>query len=99
MPDVKEAVALVTDPANVTRMRASGPEENFAVNQNRVIKALREAGAGKAEARELALQALEKVEGGAAIHASRGAQATARRGDDGSAEQWWVPREAVRFEQ
>jgi hypothetical protein len=94
--DLKSAVALITDPANVTRMGLTGPEQRFAVNQNRVIKALRDDGAGKAEARELALKALEEVSGGAEIHASRGAQAAGGRGD-ATEEHWWVPREAVRF--
>jgi hypothetical protein len=95
MPELDDAVKLVTDPANLTRMGRTGPEEQFAVKQNRVMKALREAGAGKAEARELALKALEQVEGGAEIHATRGAPAG--RGDP-SEEHWWVPRAAVRFE-
>ena len=96
MPEIADAVKLLTDPANVTRMRATGPEERFAVNQNRVIRALRDAGAGKAEARELALKALEEVNGGAEIHATRGAVAAGGRGD-ASEEHWWVPAGAVRF--
>lgn len=96
MADLDDAVKLITDPANVTRMGRTGPEERFAVNQNRVQKALRDAGAGKAEARELALKALEKVKGGAEIHAGRGAQAAGGRGD-ATAEHWWVPAGAVRF--
>ena len=94
--DLKSAVALITDPANVTRMGLTGPEQRFAVNQNRVIKALREDGAGKAEARELALKALEEVKGGAEIRASRGAQAAGGRGETTN-EEWWVPKDAVRF--
>jgi len=94
--DLDEAVKLVTDPANVTRMGKTGPEEQFSVKQNRVLKALREAGAGKAQARELALKALEKVEGGAEIHATRGAPAVGGRGE-ATEEHWWVPKGAVRF--
>lgn len=96
MADLDDAVKLITDPANVTRMGRTGPEEQFAVNQNRVLKALRESGAGKAEARELALKALEEVQGGAEIHAARGAQAAGGRGDT-TAEHWWVPASVVRF--
>ena len=96
MAELDDAVKLVTDPANVTRMGRTGPEEHFAVNRNRVLRALREAGAGKAEARELALKALEKVEGGAEIHATRGAQAAGGRGE-ATEEHWWVPKAAVRF--
>jgi hypothetical protein len=96
MADVDDAVNLITDPANVTRMKQTGPDEQFAVKQNRVLRALRDAGAGKAEARELALKALEQVEGGAELHASRGAPAVGGRGD-ATEEHWWVPAAAVRF--
>jgi hypothetical protein len=61
-----------------------------------VIKALRDQGAGKAEAHELALEALEKVSGGAEIRSPRGARVAGGRGDS-TAEDWWVPRSAVRF--
>jgi hypothetical protein len=97
MADVDDAVKLITDPANVTRMGKTGPDEQFAVKQNRVVRALRDAGAGKAEARELALKALEQVEGGAEIQAHRGAQPVGGRGDT-TEEHWWVPAGAVRFE-
>ena len=96
MPDVDDAVRLVTDPANVSRMGQIGPEEQFAVKQNRVLRALRDAGAGKAEARELALKALEQAGGGAELQAHRGAPAVGR--GDSTEENWWVPRSAVRFE-
>ena len=95
MPTVDDAVELITDPANVTRMRSSGPDERFAVKQNRVLRALRENGAGKAEARELALQALDKVAGGAEVHTGRAPQAGGR--GDREVEDWWVPADAVRF--
>jgi hypothetical protein len=97
MADVDQAVRLVTDPANVTRMGQTGPTEQFAVKQNRVLRALRDAGAGKAEARELALKALEQVEGGAELQAHRGAQPVGGRGD-ATEERWWVPAAVVRFE-
>ena len=97
MAELADAVRLVTDPANVTRMGVTGPDgQRFAVNQKRVVKALREAGAGKAEARELALKALAEVDGDAEIHAARGARPVGGSGDAG-AEHWWVPAEAVRF--
>ena len=95
MPELDDAVKLVTDPANVTRMGVTGPQQQFAVKQNRVLKALRENGAGKAEAHELALEALTKVGGGAELRTSRGAQA-GDRGERGL-EDWWVPADAVRF--
>lgn len=96
MPEIEDAVKLVTEPANVSRMGVMGPQQQrFAVKHQRVLKALREAGAGKAEARELALGALEKVGGGAEIHPGRGPQGGARK--DRDVESWWVPAKAVRF--
>jgi hypothetical protein len=94
MPELADALELVTDPANVSRM-AAGPEERFEVNSSRVLKALREQGAGKAEARELALDALREAGGGAELRTSRGPQ----RGSRGQVEleTWWVPKRAVRF--
>ena len=95
MPEVADALELVTDPANASRMAAAGPEERFEVNSNRVLKLLREQGAGKAEARELALDALREAGGGAELRTSRGPQ----RGNRGQVEleTWWVPKRAVRF--
>jgi hypothetical protein len=95
MADVSDAVKLVTDPANVHRMGVKGPQEQFSVNSKRVIRALRDLGAGKAEARELALEALTEVGGGAEIHASRGKQGGQR--GEANVEDWWVPAETVRF--
>jgi len=95
MADLDHAVKLVTDPANVSRLGATGPQERFAVKSNRVLRALRDGGAGKAEARELALKALDQVGGGAEVHPSRGAQGGAR--GEREVESWWVPAETVRF--
>ena len=96
MPEVADAVKLVTDPANVSRIRTPGPDERFSVNQSRVMRGLRDGGAGKAEARELAFQALDKVGGAVEMHASRGM--SARGKGDAADELWWVPKSAVRFE-
>jgi len=93
---VDDAVKLITDPANVSRIHSAGPDERFAVNAKRVIRGLRDAGAGKAEARELALEALEKVGGGAELRAGRAGQRGG--GSDRGIEDWWVPKSAVRFE-
>lgn len=96
VPDSKDALSLITDPANVSPLPIVGEEERFAVNSKRVVKALRDAGAGKAEARDLALDALAEAGGGAELRAIRGAQVAGGRGDSTS-EDWWVPRSAVRF--
>ena len=97
MPDVDDAVKLITDPANVSPLHVAGPERRFEVNRKRVIRALRDAGAGKAEARDLGLEALDKAGGGAEIQSGRGVSAAGGTHDPG-AEHWWVPRDAVRFE-
>ncbi len=97
MAELEDAVKLVTDPANVTRIGAIGPGgDRFSVKSNRVIRGLREAGAGKAEARELALKALDEVAGGVEAHAGRAGV----RGQQsaGEVEDWWIPASAVRFE-
>jgi hypothetical protein len=96
MPELADAVKIITDPANVADSGVTGPQgERFAVKANRVIRALREAGAGKAEARELALKALDEVGGSVDAHAGRAAQRGARGERD--VEDWWVPKGAVRF--
>lgn len=89
MADLEQALALVTDPANLSEINHPGEGRRFAVNQKKVIRRLRDAGAGKAEARELAIQALFEVGGGAEERAAREA---------GMIEEWWVPLKAVRFE-
>jgi hypothetical protein len=96
VPDLKDAVAAITDPANVSRMGVTGPQEQFSVKQNRVLRALRNGGAGKAEARELALKALEEVGGGVETSVERGGLQRGRHLDR-TVESWWVPREAIRF--
>ena len=60
-----------------------------------MIQRLREAGAGKAEARALALQALEKV-GGEVTEGSHRGDPMARHTD--STESWVIPLDAVRWD-
>lgn len=95
MADLELAVKLITDPANVSRLPAGGDQERFSVKANKVIRGLRDEGAGKAEARELALRALDEVGGGAEVHPNRGPQGGARGNRE--AEGWWVPAEKIRF--
>ena len=63
MAALDDAVAVLTDPRNLSEVDGPPCERRFAVKQKQVIQRLREAGAGKAEARTLALQAVEKVGG------------------------------------
>jgi len=94
MATIDDAAAALTDPRNLSEL-GGGTERRFAVKQRQVIARLREAGAGKAEARTLALQALEKLGGEVAEGAHRG-DPMARHTD--SVETWVVPLEAVRWD-
>ncbi|CAN5526796.1 hypothetical protein BH10ACT11_BH10ACT11_15050 [soil metagenome] len=96
MADSADALKLVTDPSNVSPLPVIGPQETYAVNSKRVMRALRDQGAGKAEARELALNALEEAGGGAEIRSPRGSRVAGGRGG-ATGEDWWVPKSAVRF--
>lgn len=98
MADLKQAVELITDPANVAEINHPGEGRRFAVNQKKVLRGLRSAGAGKAEARELALKAIAEAGGGVEERTGRGGAVAGGRLDS-SLEEWWVPFESVRFEQ
>jgi hypothetical protein len=94
MASIDDAVAALTDPRNLSEL-GGGDERRFSVKQKQVIQRLREAGAGKAEARTLALQAVEKVGGEITEGSHRGAP-LARHTD--SAESWIIPLDAVRWD-
>jgi hypothetical protein len=94
MASVDDAVAVLTDRANVSELGGAGPRR-FAVKQKRVIARLREAGAGKAEARTLALQAVERV-GGEVVEGSDRAGPGRRHSE--SVESWIIPLDAVRWD-
>jgi hypothetical protein len=95
MASIDDAVEALTDPRNLSELGGSGTERRFAVKQKQVIARLREAGAGKAEARTLALQAVEKV-GGEVTEGSHRGGVMARHTD--SVESWVIPLEAVRWD-
>jgi hypothetical protein len=95
MASIEDAVSALTDPANVSELGGSGPERRFAVKQKRVIAKLRDAGAGKAEARALALQAVEKV-GGEIVEGSNRAGVPGRH--TASVESWVIPLDVVRWD-
>jgi len=95
MATVDDAVETLTDPRNLSELGGSGTERRFSVKQKQVIARLREAGAGKAEARTLALQGLEKL-GGEVVEGSQRGGVMARHTD--SVESWVVPLEAVRWD-
>ena len=95
MASIDDAVAVLTDPRNLSEVDGPPGERLFAVKQKRVIARLREAGAGKAEARTLALQAIEKI-GGEVTEGSQRGGVTARHTE--SVETWVIPLEAVRWD-
>jgi hypothetical protein len=95
MASIDDAVAALTDPKNLSELGGAGADRRFSVKQKQVIQRLRDAGAGKAEARTLALQAVEKVGGEITEGSHRGAP-LARHSD--SAENWVIPLEAVRWD-
>lgn len=93
MPEIRDALDVITDPANVHRDDAHTGERR--INVKRVTKALRGMGAKPAEARELIRQAVEELGGRADIEmnvSGRGAGPDARSAQD----TWFVPAEKVR---
>src|SRR5688500_2544406 len=95
MASIDDAVAVLTDPRNLSEVDGPPGERRFAVKQKQVIARLREGGAGKAEARTLALQAVEKV-GGEVTEGSHRGDPMARHSD--SVESWVIPLDAVRWD-
>ena len=96
MAKVDDAVKLVTDGANVSDPIQLGARQVREVKQNRVLAELKRAGAGKAEARDLVLEALTKVEGGVETRIQRGAMRAGGKGER-TLETWWIPVDAVRW--
>jgi hypothetical protein len=89
---IDDAARALTDPANLSELGGSGGERKFAVKQKQVISRLRDQGAGKAEARSLAIQAVEKV-GGEVIEGSNRGGVMARHTDP--VESWVIPGDTV----
>ena len=92
---IDDAITALTDPANVSQLGHSGPRRRFAVKQKRIIARLRDMGAGKAEARTLALQGLEKV-GGEVIEGANRGGVPGRHTE--SVENWVIPPDAIRWD-
>jgi hypothetical protein len=94
VPDVKDAIKVVTDPANLSSFGDSRRGSRN-VNERKAVAALRELGAGKADARNLAVQAIGELGGGVETRvesAGRGAGGPRPR----VIETWYVPADAVR---
>ena len=97
MPDVDDAVKLITAGSNLSDPVQLGSHQVREVKQARVLAELKRGGAGKAEARELVLDALEKVDGGVETRIQRGDMRPGGRGDR-TLDAWGVPTDAVRWD-
>jgi hypothetical protein len=94
MADVKDAIEVVTDPANVDRFSDTHSEFRQ-VNAKRAVRALRAKGVGKGEARTLISDAVRDLGGrvDAEVQASgRAAGSDLKRATD----VWYVPVEKIR---
>jgi hypothetical protein len=93
MPDVKDATEIVTDPANVIGNDTHTSERE--VNGKRAVAALRNLGAGKAEARELISEAVRELGGRVDSEVRTGGRAV---GPDThkAVDLWFVPATVVR---
>ena len=94
MADLKDAIEVVTDPANVDHFSDSHSEFRQ-VNSKKAIRALRAQGVGKGEARTLISDAVRDLGGrvDAEVRSSgRAAGSDLRR----AADVWYVPVERIR---
>jgi hypothetical protein len=93
MPELKDAIAVVTDPANIDA--ASDTHSDMRrVNGKRAVRALRDQGAGRAEARTLISEAVRELGGEVGSEVQMAGRAT---GPDSrqAAETWFVPASAL----
>jgi hypothetical protein len=95
VPDVKDAIEVVTDPANLEGP-GDGRRGMRTVNEKKAVAAIRELGLGRAEARHLAVQAIGEL--GGAVESRVESQGQGTAGRPHIVETWSVPAEAVRNE-
>ena len=94
MPDVEDAKKVVTDPANLSSFGDSRRDVRQ-VNEQKAVKALREMGAeGKADARNLAVQAIGELGGDVETRVEAASQGAGNK--PRVIEIWSVPADAVR---
>jgi hypothetical protein len=93
MPDVKDAIEVVTDPRNI--IFSDSRKVEHTVNAKRALAALRKRGASKAEARLLITEAVNQLDGHVGAEVRVGGRGS---GPDTktAAETWAVPAAAVR---
>jgi hypothetical protein len=96
VPDVKDAIEVVTDPANVVA-RGDTHSDMRVVREKRAVAAVREQGAGRSEARALIREAVEEL-GGRVESEVRAAGRTVGPDTKKAAEIWYVPADKVRPE-
>ncbi len=94
MPDVNDAIEVVTDPANVVESSDTHSDMRR-VNGKRALKALRDQGAGRAEARTLINDAVQEL-GGEVGSEVRIAGRAAGPDSSRAAETWSVPTGKIR---
>ena len=92
MPDVKDATEIVTDPANVIGSDTHTNERQ--VNGKRAVAALRNLGAGKAEARELISEAVREL--GGRVDSEVPVSGGAGHGSRKAVDLWFIPADVVR---
>jgi hypothetical protein len=94
MPEVKDAIDVITDPANIIASSDSHSDMRR-VNGKRAVRALRDQGAGRAEARTLISDAVRELGGEVGSEVQLAGRAT---GPDAkrAAETWSVPAAKVR---
>ena len=95
MPDVEDAKKVVTDPANLSSFGDSRRGVRH-VNERKAVAALRELGLEKAEARNLAVEAIGELGGGVETRVEAASQGAGNR--PRVIETWFIPAEAARTE-
>ena len=92
MADAKDATEIVTDPANVIGNDTHTDERQL--NGKRAVAALRNRGAGKAEARELISEAVREL--GGRVDSEVPVAGGAGHGSRKAVDLWFIPVDAVR---
>jgi hypothetical protein len=95
MADAADAKRIVTDPANVVGNDTHTTERQL--NGKRAVAALRDLGAGKAEARELISEAVREL-GGRVDSEVPVAGGAGRPGNRKAVDLWFLPADKVRPE-
>ena len=92
MASAEDAKRIVTDPANAIANDTHTDERQL--NGKRAVAALRDLGAGKAEARELISEAVREL--GGRVDSEVPVSGGAGHGSRKAVDLWFIPAEAVR---